>query len=479
VTLARRTVLSFAWLLLSVVLACGYVFFGLNRIAESQAQQLALGAAVADASFVDSALLEADLLLENYVDFHDPATLAQIDAIRGQSLSRLEHLRSTTSIKRVADLVDAFREVQPQRASLRESIVDATNRRDEKAVLFFRQQRDAVNRRVRHYLRKIVYVQNEALAQSTTGSTRTIQEFRNNLVVLFLGTLAIALSIALAAARNVSRRVVPLFDMSIAVTAGDFKVRVPVEGRDEVAILAATMNDMAKQLEELEHAKDEFVALASHQLRTPATAVKANIAMLLDGYFGAVTAEQREYLQDAYDANEQQLEVIEEMLNVARIETGRLVLDRAPVDLRELAQQAAAQHRFGIADSGQQLEVQVPEHPVTLALDQKKMRMVLDNLVSNASKYSDTGARVGVRVSENPDGASVEVSDTGVGIAEEEQDRLFRKFSRVENARSVSAGGTGLGLYLAREIVRLHGGDIAVESEPGKGSTFRVVLPRS
>jgi len=119
VTLARRTLLSFAWLLVSVVFACGYVLYGLNRIAESQAQQLALGAAVADAGFVDSALLEADLLLEHYVDFQDPATLKQVDEIRAQSLSRLERLRSTTSIKRVADLVDAFREVQPMRGSLR------------------------------------------------------------------------------------------------------------------------------------------------------------------------------------------------------------------------------------------------------------------------------------------------------------------------------------------------------------------------
>jgi len=372
VTLARRTVLSFAWLLVSVVFACGYVLYGLNRIAESQAQQLALGAAVADAGFVDSALLEADLLLEQYVDFHDPVTLAQIDDIRARSLRRLDRLRSTTTIKRVADLVDAFREVQPLRGSLRESIVDATDKHDENAVLFYRQQRDAVNRRVRHYLREIVDAENAALAESAAASTRSIQDFRNNLVVLFLGTLAIALAISLATARNVSRRVVPLLDMSIAVTAGDFKVRVPVEGRDEVATLAGTMNDMARQLEELDHAKDEFVALASHQLRTPATAVKANIAMLLDGYFGQISAEQREYLQDAYNANEQQLEVIEEMLNVARIETGRLVLDRMPVDLGELVQQAAAQHRFGIAESGQHLDVQVPADPVMLPLDPKK-----------------------------------------------------------------------------------------------------------
>jgi signal transduction histidine kinase len=107
------------------------------------------------------------------------------------------------------------------------------------------------------------------------------------------------------------------------------------------------------------------------------------------------------------------------------------------------------------------------------------MRMALDNLVSNASKYTHAGGRIAVSLLEERDRVVIEVADTGVGIPLADQDHLFRKFSRVDNPLSVSAGGTGLGLYLAREIVRLHGGDITVASEPGAGSTFRVVLPRS
>lgn len=472
-TLARRTILSFAWVLMLAIIACGYVLYGLDRIASGQAEERRIGKAVAYAHAMDATLLKAILLLEQYVDYADSAKLRELGALRLEAAGDRRALRLITRLPRVLELLDAYEALQPQRVALADRIIEGGEE-----MIILRQQRDAMDVRSREILHNIVALETEAMSAAAAHTAALAGELRRNTVVLFLALIGMAILISLSAARDIARRVTPLLGMSREVSSGNFAARVKVEGDDEVATLAAALNEMAVQLHELDQVKDEFVGLASHQLRTPATAVKANLAMLLDGYFGEVSAEQREFLQDAYDANERQLEVIEDILNVARAETGRLVLETASLDLVQLVQQSVSEHRLGISSRHQRLDLALPAGPVILTLDGKKMRMVVDNLVSNASKYTAEGGSIGVTLEEAGDQVVIEVSDSGVGIAAEDRDRLFRKFSRVDNPLSVSAGGTGLGLYLAGEIVRLHDGEITVESEPGKGSIFRVLLPR-
>ena len=477
-TLARRALISLAWVLASLIIAGAYQIYGLERLADEQVAERRIEAGAAHAGAMDDALLESILLLEQYVDSTDPAKVRELDAVHKVGLENERALRATTHLPKVVELLDEYDLLQPERNTLEQHII-AEAAQDGSRILELRKKRDELDRRARGYLKEIVSIENREMAATKTRTDELGRDFRRNTVILFAAVLAVAALILFSAARDISQRIVPLLGMSRKVTDGDFSSRVPVDGDDEVAMLSGAMNDMAAQLNELDHAKDEFVALASHQLRTPATAVKANVAMLLDGYFGDVTEEQREYLRDAYDANERQLGVIEDMLNVARAETGRLVKETSQVDLVALVAESIAEHRFGISGRNQELVVSLPGHPIVLNLDAKKLRMVADNLVSNASKYTPEGGRIEVRLEERGDQAVLSVSDNGVGIAAEDRDRLFRKFSRVDNPLSVAAGGTGLGLYLAREIVRLHGGEIRVDSEPGKGSTFRVILPRS
>jgi signal transduction histidine kinase len=474
-TLARRTILSFAWVLGLAIVGCGYVLYGLDRITAGQAQERRSGEAVDHAHFMDTALHRGSLLLAQYVEEPDPARVRELHALRFEAAAHRKALRQVTSLPRVVELLDAYESIQPERELLADRIIEDTKG---SGTPMLRQQRDVLDVRAREHLREIVRIETEILDAAIAKTGALTSELRTNTVILFVVLIGSAILISLSVVRDIARRVVPLLAMSRELSVGNFAARVRVEGNDEVAALSAALNEMAGQLHELDQVKDEFVALASHQLRTPATAVKANIAMLLDGYFGELSAEQREFLQDAYDANERQLEVIEDILNVARAETGRLVLETAPVDLVQLVDDSVAEHRFGISDRRQHLDVALPAGPLMLSLDGKKMRMVVDNLVSNATKYTPEGGSIRVTLEEAGDRVAVEVADSGVGIAAGDRERLFRKFSRVDNPLSVSAGGTGLGLYLAGEIVRLHEGEIIVVSEPGKGSTFRVLLPR-
>jgi signal transduction histidine kinase len=473
-TLVPRTIMTFAWIVLLMLVACGYALVGLDRLEEEEARQQRIGEALAHAHFLDAASLQAMLLVEQYLDTRDPAKLADLARVRAGAEERRRALRAMTVLPEVRQLVDAFDSLQPHRLRVTDDMLASEG--DE--LVMFRRKRDALDQAARSFLGRIVAIESEAMARARRETELLGRELRRNTTIVFAVTLVLTVLTSFAMIRGISRRVMPLVQMAPRVSQGDFAARVPVEGRDEIAMLSAALNRMAGDLQELDTAKEEFVALASHQLRTPATAVKANLAMLLDGYFGEVTAEQREYLRDAYDANERQLQVIDEILYVARVETGRLAIQKANVEMKALVEAAVAEGRFAIGTRRQDLEVSMPTQAVELSADAPKLRMVVDNLLSNASKYTPEGGRIHVSLqAEGPD-VVLEVRDTGVGISPEDQRKLFAKFSRVGNPLSVSAGGTGLGLYLAREIVHLHAGEITVESREGEGSVFRVRLPR-
>jgi PAS domain S-box-containing protein len=229
----------------------------------------------------------------------------------------------------------------------------------------------------------------------------------------------------------------------------------------------------------IERAKDEFVSLASHQLRTPATAVKNFIGLLRDGYAGPLTPEQQQYIDYAYESNESQLALISDLLNVARSESGRLELNITQVSMTELIASVVHEQQGSIDERQQTIELQMPKAAVFLPGDRDQLRMVVDNLVSNASKYTPTGGHITVSLRPSTKAIIVEVTDTGVGIAQKDQPKLFKKFARIQNARSTVVGGTGLGLYIVKQLVELHDGTVTIKSSLGQGSTFTVRLPIS
>lgn len=232
-----------------------------------------------------------------------------------------------------------------------------------------------------------------------------------------------------------------------------------------------------EELEAIGHSKDEFVALASHQLRTPATAVKQYLGMVLQGYVGEVTPVQTDMLEKAFESNERQIQIINQILNAARADTGRLIMAPIPLDLRTLVRGAWSDMRSSFDQRHQRARAIMPQQPILVAADQTYLRMAVENLLHNACMYTPDGGNITMRLSREGDVCRLSITDTGVGIRKADFNKLFAKFSRIHNPLSVQAGGSGIGLYLASEIIRLHSGKISVESKIHKGSTFAILLP--
>ena len=225
--------------------------------------------------------------------------------------------------------------------------------------------------------------------------------------------------------------------------------------------------------------KDEFISLASHQLRTPATGVKQYLGMVLEGMAGDVTEAQQALLQKAYESNERQLAIVSDLLKVAQIDAGKVRLRRKELNLAELLADVIKEQGDTYAKRKQILQFTAPSFKPTAFADPDKVRMVLENLLDNASKYSEPGKAIRVILSEEDDTIVVAIQDRGVGIARKDMAKLFGKFNRIHNHLSNHVGGTGLGLYWAKQIVDLHSGVIKATSVLGKGSTFSVSLPKN
>ena len=234
--------------------------------------------------------------------------------------------------------------------------------------------------------------------------------------------------------------------------------------------------DITKELA-LQQAKDDFISIASHQLRTPATAVKQYVGMFLEGYAGRLTPLQKKLLKRAYESNERQLTIIEDLLNVARVDAGNMKLNIATTDLVQILESVINEQMNKVVNRRQTIRLSSSSTEVAVNIDAERIRMVFENLIDNAIKYTPEDKNIDVRIRRNPNSAEVKIIDEGVGIAPDDIEKLFRKFSRVPNSLSIESGGTGLGLYWAERIVKLHKGHIKISSKVGKGSTFSVRLP--
>lgn len=235
----------------------------------------------------------------------------------------------------------------------------------------------------------------------------------------------------------------------------------------------------AKQ-NEAQQAKDDLLSLASHQLRTPATAVKQYLGMILEGYTGEIDPQQLPALQKAYASNERQLETINQILYVAKADAGRLSINKNTFDLNLLIDDIVLDLEDTLEENDQTIKIERSRKKLLVYADEASIRMVVENLISNASKYSYSGSKITVKTGLNTnDEAYVAVTDRGVGIADEDFSRLFQKFSRIDNERSLQVGGSGIGLYIDKVLIELHDGHIDVTSDVGKGSTFTIYLPKT
>ncbi len=228
---------------------------------------------------------------------------------------------------------------------------------------------------------------------------------------------------------------------------------------------------------EVDRMKSEFVSLVSHELRTPLTSIKGYVDLLLDGEVGDVPQEQREFLDIVKSNADRLVALINDLLDISRIESGRVELKRTSLELGRLIQGVANLLKPQIEGKGQHLTINIPDSMPRVSGDADRVTQIVTNLVSNAYKYTPAGGDVEVSLLNEGDWVRVSVRDTGIGLSAQEQNQLFTKFFRAKNRTTEEVGGTGLGLSITKSLVEMHGGKMAVTSAPGQGSTFSFTLP--
>ncbi|MCA9972010.1 MAG: HAMP domain-containing protein [Anaerolineales bacterium] len=293
------------------------------------------------------------------------------------------------------------------------------------------------------------------------------------------GLLALLLSVLLAywIAGTVSRPLRQLAGAATAVSQGQYDQPVTPEGPQEVRQLAASFNQMAAQVQRSQQAQRDFVANVSHDLKTPITSIHGWSQSLLDGT--ADTPETQQHAAGVIHAEaERMARMVTQLLDLARIESGQFTLVRDLVDLPALLRAALQALAPRAAEAGVQLTHDLPPAP-PIAGDPDRLTQVFTNLLDNALTHTPRNGRVHLALAAQADGGVVvSVRDSGKGIPAAELPRVFERFYQVDKARSGARRGAGLGLAIAKEIVAAHGGEIAVHSEEGLGTEFRVRLPK-
>jgi signal transduction histidine kinase len=268
----------------------------------------------------------------------------------------------------------------------------------------------------------------------------------------------------------------------LGVTAGPF---TPLFGSDEVNQLQGYASSVTAGLERarvterlaaIEKNKTQFLNLASHELRGPLTVVRGYVSMLEGGLLGTLNERGRRAVPVISAKVLEMNALIDQMIEAARLEDGALMLRPETTDLRNVVSAAVDAARPVVEDK-YQIRVKCPERPVRVSVDGERIKTIVSNLVTNAIKYSPAGGPVEVELISRGGTARVSVRDRGVGIAKDDLPILFTRFGRVSTPETVHLPGTGLGLYLGRQLARLHGGEITVDSDPGRGSTFTLHLP--
>jgi signal transduction histidine kinase len=328
------------------------------------------------------------------------------------------------------------------------------------------------------------------LASRTTDKTQALiaqnrssyASSRDLLIGAAAGAVVLAVLLGLLLSWSLVRPIQRIDARLAAIAAGDFTSHVDVPNRDELGALAANLNRMNDELrrlyEELEAVsrhKSEFLANMSHELRTPLNAIIGFSEVLQQQMFGDLNEQQLGYVDDVLDAGRHLLSLINDILDLSKVEAGRMELDLADVSLADALRSGVTMNSERALRDGITLGLNVQPQEIVLQADERKLRQVVFNLLSNAVKFTPSGGRVHVSAELSNGVIEVSVADTGPGIADADRELIFEEFG--QGGGDGPREGTGLGLPLSRKFVELHGGHLWVESSPGVGCTFRFTLP--
>ncbi len=305
------------------------------------------------------------------------------------------------------------------------------------------------------------------------AATQLRSEF---LLLAFISSVLIVFT-AIALAQRATQPILDIDEVAEEVSKGKLFNRVHNVTNDELGNLATTFNAMLDNLEVLDKAKSDFVSLASHQLRTPLTSIKWYTESLLDPNFNLSKEKQKHYLQQLYASNERMIELVNALLNVSRIDFDKLPSEADEVVLKDVLEQVINDLSARIRQKSIVLDTKLDKNLTPIFIDRSWIRVILQDLISNAIKYSASNQHVDVVIEQLPKQVLIKVKDNGFGIPKAQQGKIFTKFFRADNARQHGSEGSGLGMYITKAMVDRAGGTIWFESNENKGTTFYVKLP--
>ena len=353
-------------------------------------------------------------------------------------------------------------------------------------------------------LSEIVTISNTAISKGAAVIKKTQGEVVRNIIIIFIVGFFFSLFISFAfvrrnilrpaeSLRQTNKRLQELLNENYIsakllvqkdreLTSTNLVLQERNKESDEIAKTLVRrdleLTETNERLQELDAVKSEFVSVAAHQLRTPLTGIKWTLTALLEEELGRLSRDQKKVISEGLEVTYRLIELINDLLDTARLEEGRFGFNFSTQSLRSVVEDIFKHHQSAAKEKGISLTLQLPKTKLPqLRFDAEKIGIVIDNLIDNAVKYTPSGGKVSVRVAIDKQYATLQVEDTGIGIPNEQFHRVFTKFFRAVNAQLAQTSGTGLGLYVASSIVKQHNGTLSFESKKDKGSTFTLSLP--
>ena len=337
--------------------------------------------------------------------------------------------------------------------------------------------------RLERLTNQLVNIAEADMVAAIAATEQAYHTSRYIVIAFALGSILLALGLGYVISWSLIEPVTRIGAGLRQIAAGDFTQRVRVVNRDELSSLAADLNRTSEelgrldlQLEDASRNKSEFLANTSHELRTPLNAILGYTELIQDSIYGEVPDKIREILDRVQSNGRHLLGLINDVLDLAKIEAGQLTLSIADYSIKEVVQTVATATESLAAEKKLLLRTVVAEDLPLGEGDERRITQALLNLVGNAIKFTETG-EIAVHAAAANGAFDIAVADTGVGIPAEDQQRIFEEFQQVDSSSTRKKGGTGLGLSISKKIIELHGGRIWVESELGRGSVFRFTLP--
>ena len=302
---------------------------------------------------------------------------------------------------------------------------------------------------------------------------------------LFVVSVLFAIFFSSIASRSIVKPIEDLHKAAEQYEKGNFDFRISAETHDELGKLAETFNEMAEKVKQMyarekyiSDMKSEFISIAAHQMRTPLSAIRWTLNIIGSGSMGPLTEKQKDALRQGTEVSEHMIRLVNDLLNVSRIEEGRFGYDFKQASIIDVIEELIKEENIKAGENDVNLVFRKPKQKLPdMLLDTEKMRMALSNIIDNAIKYSLPGKSVDIGVGMRNNQIIVAIRDHGIGIPEKDIPRLFSKFFRAENALRLQTSGSGLGLYITKNIIEQHGGRLWAESKQNKGSIFYFSLP--